>query len=88
MEGGSRVGCIGYKPSLRNPIESWLQDDAENLRVAELRGRIAELVREETVATLAMAGTTGGSESGAGSTQSEIGTIPPPAYEHAWLTLA
>jgi hypothetical protein len=62
-------------------------DGTDSVRVAELRGRIAELVREETVSSPAIAGSASGSgrASGAGSTQSpvsEIGTVPPPAYEH------
>jgi hypothetical protein len=50
-------------------------EGGDSVRAAELRGRIAELMREESTA---------GSTSGGGSTRgpaSEIRNLPPPAYE-------
>jgi hypothetical protein len=48
----------------------------DSVRAAELRGRIAELMREESAA-----GTTSGSGNRSTLRMSGVGTVAPPAYE-------
>jgi hypothetical protein len=79
---GENVGIYSRMDRLRALFEDLHREVAENgseggdsVRAAELRGRISELMREESTA---------GSTSGSGSTRgpaSEVGNLAPPAYE-------